>query len=38
MKRKKLSKGSSKKIFQKNTGVQSLNNANPRKFRGGIRL
>lgn len=38
MKRKPMSKGHSRKVFKKATGVQKLNNLNPRKFRGGIRL
>jgi hypothetical protein len=38
MQRKKLSKSKSKKVFKKNTGVQKLNNLNPRTMRGGIRL
>lgn len=33
-----MSKGASKKVFKKNTGVHMVNNYNPRKFRGGIRL
>jgi len=38
MKRKTMSKDSSRKSFRKNTGIHGLNNLNPRKFRGGIRL
>lgn len=38
MRRKKMSKGRSKRVFKKNTGVQKLNNTNPRLMRGGIRL
>lgn len=38
MRRTKLSKYKSKKMFKKNTGVQKLNNLNPRLMRGGIRL
>jgi len=38
MKRKPMSKSSSKKVFKKNTGVQTLNTLNPRTMRGGIRL
>lgn len=38
MKRQKLSYNKSKRMFKKNTGVQKLNNMQPRNFRGGIRL
>lgn len=38
MKRRKMSKKSSKNHFKKNTGVQKLNHVNPRSMRGGIRL
>ena len=38
MKRRKMSYSGSKRHFKKNTGVQRLNNANPRIMRGGIRL
>jgi hypothetical protein len=38
MRRRKLSRSSSKRMFKKNTGVQKLNRLNPRTFRGGIRL
>lgn len=38
MKRRKLSKNVSKKIFKKNLGVQAMNDLNPRRMRGGIRL
>jgi len=38
MKRKPMSRKSSKKVFKKNTGVHKVNKLNPRKFRGGIRL
>lgn len=38
MKRKPMSKYSSRRVFRKNTGVNGLNRLNPRKFRGGIRL
>jgi hypothetical protein len=38
MKRRSISRSSSKKIFKKNTGVQTMNTANPRSMRGGIRL
>nr|QJB19824.1 MAG: hypothetical protein [Microvirus sp.] len=38
MKRRSLSKNTSKKIFKKNTGVQKMNSANPKSMRGGIRL
>lgn len=38
MKRRPMSKKSSKRTFAKNTGVQKLNNINPRSMRGGIRL
>ena len=38
MKRRKMSKNSSRKVFKKNTGVHSMNNINPRALRGGIRL
>lgn len=38
MKRRPMSKRASKRSFKKNTGVQKLNNLNPRSMRGGIRL
>lgn len=38
MRRRKMSKSHSKKVFRKNTGVQKMNNMNPRTMRGGIRL
>lgn len=38
MKRRPMTKRASKKLFKKNTGVQRLNNMNPRLMRGGIRL
>lgn len=38
MKRRIMSKGASRKVFRKNTGIHSVNKLNPRKFRGGIRL
>lgn len=38
MKRRQMSKKASKRVFKKNTGVQALNNINPRSMRGGIRL
>lgn len=38
MKRRPLSRNKSRKVFKKNTGVQRMNNMNPRSFRGGIRL
>lgn len=38
MKRRSMSRNHSRKTFKKATGVHSVNNLNPRKFRGGIRL
>lgn len=38
MKRKPMNRSTSKKVFKKNTGVQKMNNINPRNMRGGIRL
>jgi hypothetical protein len=38
MKRRNMSKGHSKKVFKKNTGVHTANTSNPRRMRGGIRL
>lgn len=38
MKRRRLSKHKSHRVFRKNTGIHSLNHANPRIMRGGIRL
>ena len=38
MKRRSMSRSSSKKVFKKNTGIQKLNTTNPRSMRGGIRL
>lgn len=36
--RKRMSKGSSKANFRKNTGIHKVNSTNPRRMRGGIRL
>lgn len=38
MKRRSLSKKSSKRTFKKNTGVHKVNHVNARAMRGGIRL
>lgn len=38
MKRRTMSRSQSKKSFRKATGVHKINNANPRRMRGGIRL
>lgn len=38
MKRRKMGKYQSKKVFKKNTGIQKMNHLNPRAMRGGIRL
>ena len=38
MKRQKMSRSGSKKVFKKNLGVQALNNLNIRRARGGVRL
>lgn len=38
MKRKPMSKNTSKKVFKKNTGIQKLNKLQPKSMRGGIRL
>jgi len=38
MKRSKMSKGNSKRVFKKNLGVQKMNNLNIRRMRGGVRL
>lgn len=38
MKRKPMSKGSSQRTFKKASGVHKVNNMDPKKFRGGIRL
>lgn len=38
MKRRAMSRKHSKKTFRKATGIHKLNNANPRRMRGGIRL
>nr|QJB19889.1 MAG: hypothetical protein [Microvirus sp.] len=38
MRRRPMSKSSSRKTFRKATGVHTVNRMNPRKFRGGIRL
>lgn len=38
MRRRKMSKNHSKRVFKKNTGVQKMNMINPRSMRGGIRL
>ncbi|QXP44238.1 MAG: hypothetical protein [Arizlama microvirus] len=38
MKRRPMSKSTSKRVFKKNTGVQKMNTMNPRAMRGGIRL
>lgn len=38
MKRKPMSKSGSKNYFKKTSGTHGVNNLNPRRFRGGIRL
>lgn len=38
MKRRSMSKNTSKKVFKKNLGVQAMNNLNLRRMRGGVRL
>lgn len=38
MKRKSMSKHTSKKVFKKNLGVQAMNSLNVRRMRGGVRL
>lgn len=38
MKRRSMSRSTSKKVFKKNLGVQAMNRLNPRRMRGGIRL
>jgi len=38
MRRQKMSKYKSKKVFKKNTGIQAMNHVSPRAMRGGIRL
>lgn len=38
MKRRKISKKSSKRVFRKNTGVQKVNHVSAGSMRGGIRL
>lgn len=38
MKRSKMSKHSSRKVFKKNLGVQAMNSLNVRRMRGGVRL
>lgn len=38
MKRRPMSRKSSKRNFKKNTGVHAMNHMNPRTQRGGIRL
>lgn len=38
MKRRAISKKASKSLFKRKTGIQKLNTANPKSFRGGIRL
>lgn len=38
MRRKKLSRGASRRLFKKKTGVQKMNSLNPKGMRGGIRL
>lgn len=38
MKRRIMNKSQSRKVFKKYTGVQAMNNMNPRTLRGGIRL
>lgn len=38
MRRQKLSKKKSQKMFKKNTGVQKMNTMKPQSMRGGIRL
>lgn len=38
MRRRKMTKHTSKRVFKKATGVQKMNRLNPRSMRGGIRL
>lgn len=38
MKRKPMSRNQSRKTFRRGTGIQKMNNLNPRRMRGGIRL
>lgn len=38
MKRRKMSKRHSQKVFKKATGIQKMNTISPRNMRGGIRL
>jgi hypothetical protein len=38
MKRRKMSRRVSKKVFKKNTGVQRINRLSHHSMRGGIRL
>lgn len=38
MKRRKMSRGHSRRSFKKATGIHKANTLSPRKFRGGIRL
>lgn len=38
MKRRGMSRHKSHKVFKKNLGVQAMNDMNPRRMRGGIRL
>lgn len=38
MRRKKMGKQKSRKVFRKNTGIHKLNTMNPKSMRGGIRL
>lgn len=38
MKRKPMSRRSSRKVFKKNTGIHKLNSVNRNIMRGGIRL
>lgn len=38
MRRKPVSKSTSRKVFRRSAGTHSLNLMNPRRMRGGIRL
>lgn len=38
MKRRPMSKRSSRRLFKRKTGVQKMNSMNPKGMRGGIRL
>nr|QJB19498.1 MAG: hypothetical protein [Microvirus sp.]QJB19702.1 MAG: hypothetical protein [Microvirus sp.] len=38
MKHRPMSRGKSRRVFKKNTGIHKVNHMNPRGFRGGIRL